>query len=110
MLCDALTGAGWEAVHWSAVGSASAPDKVILDYAKNKGYAVLTHDLDFGAILSATKAHAPSVIQIRTQDILSTHFMDTLIGTLKQFEAEITSGVLIVVDENQSRARILPVS
>jgi predicted nuclease of predicted toxin-antitoxin system len=60
---------GWDAVHWSSIGTPGAADTDILSYAKNAGYAVLTHDLDFGAILAATGGNAPSVIQVRTQDV-----------------------------------------
>ena len=55
-LCDLLTQAGWQSLHWSAVGEPTAPDTVILEYAKKHGRVVLSHDLDFSAILSATQA------------------------------------------------------
>lgn len=60
---------GWDAVHWSSVGSPGAPDAEIMSYAKDAGYLVLTHDLDFGAILAATGGDAPSVVQVRSQDV-----------------------------------------
>ena len=77
-------------------------------FAREHGYVVLTHDLDFGAILAAMNARAPSVIQIRTQDILSERFQTLLIDALSQFESELASGALIVVDESRARARLLP--
>jgi hypothetical protein len=46
-----LAAAGIEAVHWSSLGAASAPDTEIMAYAGARGYVVLTHDLDFSAIL-----------------------------------------------------------
>ena len=51
---------GWEAVHWSSVGKSNAPDKTILQYAMDNGYVVLTHDLDFGAILAALAPTHPA--------------------------------------------------
>jgi len=33
------------------------------------GFVLLTHDLDFGAILASSGANIPSVIQIRTEDL-----------------------------------------
>ena len=60
---------GWTSVHWSTVGNPRAIDSVILDYARSNGFVVFTHDLDHGAILATTKALAPSVLQIRAQDI-----------------------------------------
>jgi len=45
---------GIEAVHWSTVGAANAPEAEIMAYAGANGYVVLTHDLDFSAILATT--------------------------------------------------------
>ena len=36
-----------EAVHWSTVGEASAPDSQSLGYAGSNGFTLFTHDLDF---------------------------------------------------------------
>jgi predicted nuclease of predicted toxin-antitoxin system len=48
-----LQEAGWKAVHWSAVGRAKAPDAEIAAYAAQHDFVILTHDLDFGAILAS---------------------------------------------------------
>ena len=56
----------------------------LLSYAKSKGYVVFTHDLDFGAILAATKADCPSVIQVRTQDISPQHLSPLVPSALNQ--------------------------
>ena len=54
----------------------------ITAWAKNNSYAILTHDLDFGTILAVSQASAPSVIQIRTQNLLSSDFKTLLINVL----------------------------
>src|SRR5262249_26195398 len=64
-----LKQAGLDAVHWSAIGPANAPDLAILAHAKTHNYVVLTHDLDHSAILAATNADKPSVAQIRSGDL-----------------------------------------
>jgi len=64
---------GWEAVHWSTVGDPRAADRVVMDWAKANGYTVFTHDLDFGSLLAATQAKGPSVVQVRTQEVLPSH-------------------------------------
>ncbi len=63
---DELESHGWHAVHWSTVGVPAATDRMIMDWAREHGYVVFTHDLDFGAVLAATRAIGPSVIQVRT--------------------------------------------
>ena len=56
-----LHDAGWEAVHWSAVGKVNAPDSEVMAYAAQHDYVVLRLDLDFSAILAATHGEKPSV-------------------------------------------------
>ena len=51
---------GWEAVQWSAVGDPRASDGTIMAWARDNGYVVFTHDLDFGALLAATGSRGPS--------------------------------------------------
>jgi predicted nuclease of predicted toxin-antitoxin system len=46
-----------------------APDDIIVSWARENGYIVFTHDLDFGVLLAWTRAESPSVIQVRTQDV-----------------------------------------
>ncbi len=65
-----LAAEGFEAVHWSAVGDPRATDETILSYAKSRRCVVFTHDLDFGAILAATGAATPSVVQIRARMLI----------------------------------------
>jgi predicted nuclease of predicted toxin-antitoxin system len=62
---DVLRAAGLDAVHWSFLGPADAPDAEIFDYAAQNGCIVVTHDLDFGSILATTGCSKPSVVQIR---------------------------------------------
>lgn len=53
-LCGVLKSAGFEAVHWSAVGEFNATDPELMLYATRQTYVVITHDLDFGAILATS--------------------------------------------------------
>lgn len=59
-----LSEAGFEAKHWSTLGAGNAPDSEIMLFARTNDYVVLTHDLDFSAILAATHGDKPSVVQI----------------------------------------------
>ena len=66
---ELLVDAGIDAAHWSTLGAKNAPDSEIMAYAKVREYVVLTHDLDFGAMLAATHGEKPSVVQIRAEDV-----------------------------------------
>lgn len=103
-----LVSASIDAVHWSAVGRADAKDLEIMAYAVENGCIVLTHDLDFSAILAATKAVKPSVVQIRSEDISPDAIGMKVICALRQMEAELEKGVLLTIDPNRSRLRLLP--
>ena len=47
------------------IGAGNAPDAEILGYAAANDLVVITHDLDFGAILAVARGPKPSVVQIR---------------------------------------------
>ncbi len=101
---------GFEAVHWSKVGKPDATDKVIMTWAVTHGYIVFTHDLDFGTLLAMTQADAPSVIQVRSQDILPANLANLVINALLQFQEALEMGALVTVDEAKAKARILPIN
>ncbi len=97
-----------EAVHWSEIGDPSASDREIFAYAREHNFIVFTHDLDFGAILAATNAEAPSVVQIRTQDTMPAKQGAKLIEAMQTFESALKEGALLTLDEMKQRIRILP--
>jgi predicted nuclease of predicted toxin-antitoxin system len=108
--CDALKRNGWEAVHWSEVGDPRGADSEIMDWARAHQCVVFTHDLDFGAMLAATRAQGASVVQIRAQDVSVAHLEAMAVATLRRFQSELEAGALIVVDESRARVRILPLT
>ena len=99
---------GWQAQHWSQIGSPTATDQEIMGWARAEGWIVFTHDLDFGTLLSLTRARSPSVIQVRTQDVMPTHLANRLIQVLREQESALENGALVTIDEAKSRVRILP--
>ena len=103
-----LVAAGYETEHWSDVGDRAADDSEILAWARSRGCTVLTHDLDFGAILAATRADSPSVLQVRTQDVSPEHLGPILVSALQQYQAHLERGALVTCDESSVRSRIPP--
>lgn len=103
-----LVDAGIEAAHWSTLGASSAPDSEIMAYAKAHDYVVLTHDLDFGAILAATHGEKPSVVQIRADDVSPDVIGTQVLAALRQMASELAEGALLTVDPNRTRLRVLP--
>jgi predicted nuclease of predicted toxin-antitoxin system len=107
---EVLAGDGFEAVHWSAVGNPRAPDRVIMEWARDHDYLVFTHDLDFGSILAVTKASGPSVIQLRTSDPLPERLGPVVAEAIRLHEKFLAAGALVVIDEDRLRVRILPLN
>ena len=83
---------GFSAVHWSTIGDPSADDSVIMAWALANGFAVFTHDLDFGTMLALSHATGPSVLQVRGQDVLPEDIGPAVIAALRQHDAELTAG------------------
>jgi predicted nuclease of predicted toxin-antitoxin system len=77
-------------------------------FAKANGYVVLTHDLDFSAILAATHGDKPSVVQIRSEDLSPDMIGRPVIDALRQMTAELEAGALLTVDPTRTRLRVLP--
>jgi predicted nuclease of predicted toxin-antitoxin system len=77
-------------------------------FAKVNGYVVLTHDLDFSAILAATQGEKPSVMQIRSEDISPDVIGRPVIDALRQMAAELDEGALLTIEPNRTRLRLLP--
>jgi predicted nuclease of predicted toxin-antitoxin system len=96
------------AVHWTEIGKVNASDKEIFDYAIENHYIIFTNDLDFGAILANSHTQTPSVIQVRTQDLMPHSLGNTILELLSQFEQSLIEGALITLDKQKMRVRVLP--
>jgi predicted nuclease of predicted toxin-antitoxin system len=105
---NSLAEAGFEAEHWSTLGIAQTPDSEIMAFASANDYVVLTHDLDFSAILAATHGEKPSVVQIRADDVSLEAIGKQVIDALLQMTSELNEGALVTVDPNRTRLRLLP--
>ncbi len=103
-----LAGAGLEAAHWSTLGANNARDSEIMAYASANDFVVLTHDLDFSAILAATHGERPSVVQIRAEDVSPEAIGKQVINALRQMAFELQEGALITIDPGRARVRVLP--
>jgi predicted nuclease of predicted toxin-antitoxin system len=69
---------------------------------------VLTHNLDFSAILVVTQGKKPSLIQIRARNITSETVGKVIISALHHSRVEFKAGALLTVDADRTRIRLLP--
>jgi predicted nuclease of predicted toxin-antitoxin system len=119
LVIDANLSPGWvalfekaehEAVHWFDVGAPDATDRTIMRWASEAGRVVFTHDLDFSALLAATQAEGPSVLQIRAQDVLPSAMGTVVLHALHRFADELRAGAIVTVDLSRARVRLLPLA
>ncbi|MCL2378517.1 MAG: DUF5615 family PIN-like protein [Defluviitaleaceae bacterium] len=108
MLATLLNHKGIESKHWYYVGIPNAKDAEIMDYARREGYAVLTCDLGFSAMLSATQGRKPSIVQIRNQGMSVKELAELIVSAIFQNADELEKGAILTVDSKQARVRLLP--
>jgi predicted nuclease of predicted toxin-antitoxin system len=105
---SALGREGCASAHWSLVGDPRADDRTIMAWARQAGYVVFTHDLDFGTLLALTHAAGPSVLQLRSPDPLPRTMMPLVMSVLRQQREALLAGALVTVDALHARVRTLP--
>jgi predicted nuclease of predicted toxin-antitoxin system len=105
---EVLNKAGFQAIHWSTAGKVTATDHEIAALAAKNDYIVVTHDLDFGAILAVTHGRKPSDVQIRADNITADAIGEKVIAAHLQMEKPLKAGALLTIDTNRNRMRLLP--
>jgi predicted nuclease of predicted toxin-antitoxin system len=106
---DYLSGAGFDAVHWSSVGAATAKDQELCDYAREHVYVLLTNDLDFPRILAHTRQAAPSIILLRGEPLVPEARGRALIHAIEECRMDLDRGAILTLDwTGRPRARVLP--
>lgn len=80
-----------------------------MEFAAANGYTVFTHDLESGMLLAAHKTTAPSVLQLRSQDVLPSIIGDAVIRAIRAAQPHLESGALVTVDPIGQRIRLLPI-
>jgi predicted nuclease of predicted toxin-antitoxin system len=103
-----LRQAGFECVHWSEVGEGSAPDSKLMEWARANDHVLFTHDLDFGALLAATRAKGPSVLQARVRDTMPDAIGRDVVRVLLLRREALEHGALVTIDKARARVRVLP--
>ena len=77
-------------------------------HAAQLDFVVVTHDLDFSAILAATKGKKPSVMQLRAQDISPDAIGTQGVAALKHTADALESDALLTILTGRTRLRLLP--
>ena len=99
---------GYDCSHWSTIGKPDAKDSEILKWAQVNKATIITHDLDFSALLAASGQTMPSVIQIRDNNIAPETHGALFIETLKNHMQATSNGCLISIEPQKRKLRMLP--
>ena len=83
---ELFVAAGFEAAHWSKIGSQSASDLELMTWAAENDHIVVTCDLDFAAILA-------SVLQIRSDILTPERIGASVLAAVRQAQEELLGGL-----------------
>lgn len=79
-----------------------------MQWARDHEHVVFTHDLDYGALLYATNASAPSVIQIRGEELRPQFIGDLVMSAIRKASVDLLAGALVTIDPHKMRISTLP--
>lgn len=101
---------GWEALRVSDVLPPGSPDTVVLAWARQQGYAVLTQDLDFSTLVALGGYRQPSLITLRLTSRDPEVVADRLLSVLPEIQEALEAGYAITIEDHAVRLRALPIS
>lgn len=99
---------GFDAVHVRDEGMKDASDAKILEKARKEERIILTYDLDFGDLMSASKETYPSVIILRLENETPLNVNKRLKQVLEESSEALVRGAILSVEETRHRVRLLP--
>lgn len=100
---------GHDVIHLADQGLHKAADPEVIQKARSEERIILTHDLDFGALMASSGASLPSVIIFRLADMRPARVNIHLEHILEVYQSFLTEGVIMSVSEGTVRTRKLPI-
>ena len=104
-----LQSQGYDALHLHEQGLDRLQDADILEKAQQEGRDILTHDLDFGELIAASRARLPSIVVFRLRNMRPERINDCLNRLVNAHQESLEQGAVISVTEGQIRVRMLPI-
>ncbi len=106
-LARRLEEAGHKCRHVSDIGLSEAEDSDILEAARRTGEAILTHDLDFGELLTFSNLTQPSVVVFRMRDVSVRNLARCFLRACTHIEESLRRGAIVVIGDETVRVRKL---
>jgi predicted nuclease of predicted toxin-antitoxin system len=109
IVADRLRHGGHDVVHVRDLSLASAPDAAVMDAAAVDSRVLVAADTDFGTLLARRGAAHPSVVLLRRSSQRRPEVQAALLlANLPAVEDALTSGAVVVLEDNRIRVRALP--
>jgi predicted nuclease of predicted toxin-antitoxin system len=104
-----LASDGTDIVRASSLLPANASDREVLDLARSEERVVITHDVDFSALLALGGYDRPSLVTLRLLDTDPDLVTQRLRQVLPKIESALSKGSAITIDDKSVRVRELPI-
>lgn len=105
---QALRQSAYDASHLREQGLQRLPDPAIVEKARQEQRILLTFDLDFGELRTASTQALPSVIIFRLQRTTPAFVAARLLEVLAACSLELETGAIVTVEDTRYRLRRLP--
>jgi predicted nuclease of predicted toxin-antitoxin system len=104
-----LADAGIVAAHVGDLGMASATDAVILNFARQEQFVIVTLDADFHHLLASARTTSPSVVRVRIEGLKGEQLAAILEQVVGAAGEELADGAAVSVTKQGIRVRSLPI-
>ncbi|MBV9141642.1 MAG: DUF5615 family PIN-like protein [Pseudonocardiales bacterium] len=105
-----LREAGVDATHVRDNDLQRATDSVILEFARQHTFVLVSEDTDFGELLARQCTVSPSLVLLRTYEPMTPDEQTAiLLANLPRLHDDLDQGAIVVIERNRLRVRRLPV-
>ena len=104
-----LRSQGHDVVHLCEQSLERLTDDRIVAKAKEEGRVIVTHDLDFGRIVSLSGSTVPSIVTLRLGNMTPERVNTVLTTAVPEVTEPLERGALVTITDRGIRIRALPV-
>jgi len=100
---------GHDVAHVGDVGLLTADDETILAHASRDERTIVSADADFATLLAVANRGEPSLILLRSADLLTpSQQAELILANLETVAADLRTGAVVTIGRGHLRVRTLP--
>jgi predicted nuclease of predicted toxin-antitoxin system len=104
-----LSGEGHECRHLSDIGMYKVSNLEVVEEARRDKEVIITHDLDYGRIITFSGKSSPSVIIFRLRNTHPRNLLNRIINLWYEIEEPLFEGAIVLVEDFALRIHRLPI-